>query len=497
MAVRDPDDFRFDTSTSWTPASHDLAFADFGSPSGRRLHLSRVFRLQRTTGRHRLGHSANHSRVSSSARASASAEPTVRGCKRLRMPGGASLGRGVSSLRCARDDRPVTRERSDEAARLRPSPSRCGIVVPMKTRRIGILTGGGDVPGLNSVIKSVVYRSREAGWEVVGIRKGWEGLTHARPGTDAEPEYARPLTRENTRTIDRTAAPCSTPRPRPSRVRDERLPPHLAGPGRPLPAPTALRPRAWCSTPAELGIDCDRHRATAPSSHLALSREGVPLMASQDDGQRRHGTEYCLGFSRHTRAKISSPSNAHDAGLARAHRRLPHLWPDSGFTAATRLRHLGRFVIPEHLRLDRLAQLILSDKENNPTERLRHRRLGRHWSGRAERRAMAATRRPRHPPDIGEALATSSPPPGQTPGTATSLRPAQRQPHALDNRVHHLRQLALDLSRRHHGRWWRSAASATPPSTSPSATGNRSGRRGLSTTSEVPPSTRQARAPIC
>src|ERR1035441_10884298 len=48
----------------------------------------------------------------------------------------------------------------------------------MSAKRIGILTGGGDVPGLNSVIKSVVYRGSEMGCEVIGIRRGWEGLTH-------------------------------------------------------------------------------------------------------------------------------------------------------------------------------------------------------------------------------------------------------------------------------------------------------------------------------
>src|SRR4051795_7954381 len=71
------------------------------------------------------------------------------------------------------------------------------------TRRIGILTGGGDVPGLNSVIKSVVYRATEIGDEVVGIRRGWEGLTHLRfvPGPD--PNYIVRLDRANTRTIDR------------------------------------------------------------------------------------------------------------------------------------------------------------------------------------------------------------------------------------------------------------------------------------------------------
>ena len=48
----------------------------------------------------------------------------------------------------------------------------------MAAKRIGILTGGGDVPGLNSVIKTVVYRGSEIGCEVIGIRRGWEGLTH-------------------------------------------------------------------------------------------------------------------------------------------------------------------------------------------------------------------------------------------------------------------------------------------------------------------------------
>src|SRR6187551_1781001 len=60
-------------------------------------------------------------------------------------------------------------------------------------RRIGILTGGGDVPGLNSVIKSVVYRATDLGYEVLGIRRGWEGLTHQRRGSELDPEYVRVL----------------------------------------------------------------------------------------------------------------------------------------------------------------------------------------------------------------------------------------------------------------------------------------------------------------
>src|ERR1700685_3824640 len=74
----------------------------------------------------------------------------------------------------------------------------------MAIKRIGILTGGGDVPGLNSVIKEVTYRSTENDCEVVGLRRGWEGLTHVNLDDPRSRErYILPLNRENTRTIDR------------------------------------------------------------------------------------------------------------------------------------------------------------------------------------------------------------------------------------------------------------------------------------------------------
>src|SRR5258706_7010129 len=74
--------------------------------------------------------------------------------------------------------------------------------VPAKDK-IAVLTGGGDVPGLNPVIKSVVYRATGLGRSFIGIRKGWEGLTHMDPANPNDP-YIRPLDRENTRSIDRT-----------------------------------------------------------------------------------------------------------------------------------------------------------------------------------------------------------------------------------------------------------------------------------------------------
>src|SRR5579884_3827011 len=83
-------------------------------------------------------------------------------------------------------------------------------------RRLGVLTGGGDVPGLNAAIKALVYRAEPMGISVTGIREGWEGITYLdrsrglealifRPDSPAtwKGGYILPLTRLNTRSIDR------------------------------------------------------------------------------------------------------------------------------------------------------------------------------------------------------------------------------------------------------------------------------------------------------
>src|SRR5215472_7979982 len=99
----------------------------------------------------------------------------------------------------------------------------------MAKKRVGILTGGGDVPGLNTVIKSVVYRGSEIDFEVVGIRRGWEGLTHVNLEDPASRAfYTLPLNRENTRTIDRTGGTyLHTSRTNPAKVK--KLPPACEG----------------------------------------------------------------------------------------------------------------------------------------------------------------------------------------------------------------------------------------------------------------------------
>ena len=97
--------------------------------------------------------------------------------------------------------------------------------------RIGILTGGGDVPGLNPCIKAVVNRVVHDGHEVVGLRRGWGALLHHVPDDPASAaEWFQPLTSSTVRTIDRTGGTfLHTSRTNPSRVRASEVPAHLAG----------------------------------------------------------------------------------------------------------------------------------------------------------------------------------------------------------------------------------------------------------------------------
>src|SRR5687767_15985539 len=71
--------------------------------------------------------------------------------------------------------------------------------------RIGILTGGGDVPGLNACIRSAVLNADDLGWSVTGFRRGWEGVMEIDPADPASvAAHSLNLDREAVRGIDRT-----------------------------------------------------------------------------------------------------------------------------------------------------------------------------------------------------------------------------------------------------------------------------------------------------
>src|SRR6188768_4300175 len=246
-------------------------------------------------------------------------------------------------------------------------------------KRIAILTGGGDVPGLNAVIKSVVYRATEVGYDVLGLRRGWEALTHAQPelpdggGTG----YLRPLDRINTRTIDRTGGTIlHTSRTNPRKMRTAALPAWI-------PAADAGRYEVADGvhdlTPlvldhlAALGIDVlvTIGGDDTLSYSQVLADDGVALMAipkTMDNDVQ--GTEYCIGFSTAiTRAKEAINRQRTTLG---SHERIGVFrifGRDAGFSALyTAYVTSARCVIPEApYDLDALAHLLKADHAHNPS----------------------------------------------------------------------------------------------------------------------------------
>jgi 6-phosphofructokinase len=289
----------------------------------------------------------------------------------------------------------------------------------MTTRkRIAILTGGGDVPGLNAVIKSVVYRATGAGYDVLGIRRGWEGLTHVRPGPDLDTDYLRPLDRTNTRTIDRTGGTIlHTSRTNPRRMRAAGLPAWLGAAER---AAYAAGDDQFDLTPlvldhlAALGIDVliTIGGDDTLSYSQVLVNAGIPLVAipkTMDNDVQ--GTEYCIGFSTAiTRAKEAINRQRTTLG---SHERIGVFrifGRDAGFSALyTAYVTSGRCVIPEApYDLDALAALLASDHRHNPS----HYAFvitaeGAIWHGaRMSDVGDADAFGHRHKVNVGEALAT-------------------------------------------------------------------------------------------
>ncbi len=166
--------------------------------------------------------------------------------------------------------------------------------------RIGICTGGGDVPGLNPCIKAVVTRVADGGHEVVGIRRGWAGLLETNPDDEASiAANVMPLTPSAVRAIDRTGGTIlHTSRTNPGRVKSGSVPAFLAdqavGDGPHDLTKHALRVIEHLGLDALIPIGGD----DTLSYGLRLHDEGVPVIAipkTMDNDV--HGTDYCIGFS--------------------------------------------------------------------------------------------------------------------------------------------------------------------------------------------------------
>jgi len=240
---------------------------------------------------------------------------------------------------------------------------------------IGILTGGGDVPGLNSVIKSVVYRATEMGRTVTGIRKGWKGLTNMNHADTGEARLDRQLTRENTRTIDRSGGTAlHTSRTNPRKVASNKVPAHISTDQL---KKLAFDGKFYDFTPIvienleRLGIGCLIAIGGDDTLSFAsvLSGHGFPVIGipkTMDNDV--HGTEYCIGFSTAiTRAKDAINRQRTTLG---SHERIGVFrifGRDAGFTALyTAYITSARCLIPEvPFDLDRVSKLLMEDKHNN------------------------------------------------------------------------------------------------------------------------------------
>src|SRR5271166_2966559 len=251
----------------------------------------------------------------------------------------------------------------------------------MSKKRIGILTGGGDVPGLNTVIKSVVYRGAELGCEVLGIRRGWEGLTHVDLNDPASREhYILPLNCENTRTIDRTGGTfLHSSRTNPTKMKN--LPPVLQGQnfeGKES-NKKGVTSMVYDVTSAVLrnieALGLDYIVAIGGDDTLSyaaeLDRHGAKVIAvpkTMDNDVRN--TEYCIGFSTAiTRAMDAIERQRTTVG---SHERIGIFrvfGRDAGYTALyTAFVTSLRCCIPEYkVNLQQLIEILVDDKHKNPS----------------------------------------------------------------------------------------------------------------------------------
>src|SRR5258708_23914508 len=250
----------------------------------------------------------------------------------------------------------------------------------MVKKRIGILTGGGDVPGLNSVIKTVTYRGSERDAGVAGLRRGGGALT---PLNLEIPNRRRrslmPRARENTRPIARrggTVLPSSRINP----AKMAKLPEHLADKDFPLSVSNkGVATNTWdvskqvLANLSALGIEHliaiggdDTLGYAAELNELGVKIIAIPKTMDNDV----HNTEYCIGFS--TAITRASDAIQRRRTTVASHERIGIFrvfGRDAGFTALyTAYATSIRCVIPEYkVNLDKLIQLLLEEKRANPS----------------------------------------------------------------------------------------------------------------------------------
>ncbi len=240
--------------------------------------------------------------------------------------------------------------------------------------RIGVLTGGGDVPGLNPCIKAIVNHAEENGWEVYGFRRGWAGPLNVNPDDDGDQRVER-LTRQSVRTIDRTGGTVlHTSRTNPRKTRQQDLPNFLEN-------EYSFGEVEWvdCTDHVlrvldHLGIDTlipiGGEDTLSYAAHL--SSQGFPVVAvpkTMDNDV--YGTDYCIGFSTAVSRSIEfihalrTPAGSHERIAV-----IELFGRNSGETALVSgyLADADRVLIAEvAFDIQRLAKLLVEDRRRNPS----------------------------------------------------------------------------------------------------------------------------------
>jgi len=248
--------------------------------------------------------------------------------------------------------------------------------------KIGVLTGGGDVPGLNSCIRAFTYRAIDDGHEVIGIRRGWRGVANLNADApESLREWTIPLGKPQVRTVDRHGGTfLHTSRTNPIRIKRKDLPQHLKSHFAPQDGGEGNPDERFDITThvlralERLGIT---HLVTIGGddtlSYAArLNREGYPVVAvpkTMDNDVM--GTDYCIGFSTAVTRSVNlitelrTPVGSHERiGVVEVFGRY------SGETAlfSGYLASVDRTVISEvPFDIDRLCQLLCEDKIANPS----------------------------------------------------------------------------------------------------------------------------------
>jgi 6-phosphofructokinase len=239
-------------------------------------------------------------------------------------------------------------------------------------RTIAILTGGGDVPGLNPAIRAITIRAVRDGHRVLGIRRGWAGLVDYVPDPKADNgDNVQVLSEAIVNRAGRTGGTfLHTSRTRPSHLPKERVPPHLSGYGEPINdvTPEVLRNLEHMGVDVLIPIGGDDTLSYAKR----LNDAGVHVVAipkTMDNDV--YGTDYCIGFSTCvTRTielthRLRTSAGSHERFLV-----IEVFGRYAGFTALvpSMAGAADRCLIPEHpADIEQLAELITGDRNRNPS----------------------------------------------------------------------------------------------------------------------------------